>query len=304
MNRIIFCTMNRGEFNKIDERYIKRIFPRRKCRSEFGDNGRLLIIGGSKLYSSQPLISGLAAEYTGLDSIYMAVPEKISNIIRSYTLSITTIPLPDMKITKGVANKILKLIERRKVSIDTVMIGPGLTGIGREISILAYKLSKLGLNILVDSGGIYSDLIRFLKGGNILITPKIGELKIILNKEITTLNDDILNNIINLCKEYKYSLLLKSTGMYLIFSPEGDIYVVEHPTPSHTKYGISYVLTGLAAGFLARAKKPTYASILASYFTVKTCENVYEKYGFHYTIEDILNTLKNILKEYDYECVS
>jgi len=296
--------MIRREFIKVDETYIKRIFPRRRCYSEFGDNGRLLIIGGSKIFSSQPLISGLAAEYTGLDSIYLAVPEKISSIIKSYTLSITIIPMPDMKITKGVVNKILKLIERRKVSIDTVMIGPGLTGIGKEISILAYKISKLGLNILIDSGAIYSDLIRFLKGSNILITPKAGELKIILNKEITELNDDILNNIIDLCKEYRYTLLLKSTGRYMTFSPEGKIYIIDHPVPIHTKYGISYVLTGLAAGFLARTKKPVYASILASYFTVKTCENVYEKYGFHYTIEDILDTLKNILKEYDYECVS
>ena len=53
------------------------VFPKRKKKSHKGDNGKVLVIGGSKDYVGAPVLAGLAALKSGADWVTLALPEKV-----------------------------------------------------------------------------------------------------------------------------------------------------------------------------------------------------------------------------------
>ena len=66
--------INSGDFLRLENRDLK---------SHKGNNGRLLIIGGSKDYSGAPAIAGMAAIGAGADLVYVAAPEKAAEAIKA-----------------------------------------------------------------------------------------------------------------------------------------------------------------------------------------------------------------------------
>ena len=59
--RIVVLIMDIHKFISIDDDYIKKIIKPRNIRSRKGDNGIVLIIGGSRIYHGAPLLSSIAA---------------------------------------------------------------------------------------------------------------------------------------------------------------------------------------------------------------------------------------------------
>ena len=53
------------------------VFPKRKSSSHKGDNGKVLVIGGSYDYVGAPVLAGLAALRSGCDWVTLALPEKV-----------------------------------------------------------------------------------------------------------------------------------------------------------------------------------------------------------------------------------
>ena len=58
-----------------------------------GDFGRLLVIGGSEVYSGAPTLVSLGAMRTGVDIVYLAAPEKTAYAISSMSPDLITIKL-------------------------------------------------------------------------------------------------------------------------------------------------------------------------------------------------------------------
>lgn len=62
---------------------IRKLYPRRASDSHKGMNGRLMIVGGSIDYYGAPLLSALGALYSGVDLVYLFVPECNFDVARS-----------------------------------------------------------------------------------------------------------------------------------------------------------------------------------------------------------------------------
>ena len=56
---------------------IKKLMDRKKT-SHKGENGYVLLIGGSEEYAGAVALAGLAALRTGCDSVTIAAPEKVA----------------------------------------------------------------------------------------------------------------------------------------------------------------------------------------------------------------------------------
>jgi len=241
------------------------------------------------------MLSLRTAEYCGLDSIYVAAPEKIINRIAFISPYTTIIPLSDLKITHGIVRKILRLIERRKIVIDTVLIGPGLTGIGKEIAALIYNLSKMDINVVIDSGAIYPETVKLVKFKNVIYAPKVGELRIILGEEYS-------RDVISSLSKYKsdYVILVKDYMQYIVYDGS-EAYVIKSDKYTVTKHGLFYILTGLLSGLYAIYKDPVKSAIISVYLVVKTYENIFEKYRLHYTLDEYIMELRSSLKKIIWE---
>ena len=95
--------------------------PRRPTAHK-GDFGRLLVIGGSEVYSGAPTLVSLAALRTGVDIVYLAAPTKTALAISSMSPDLITIKLEGNNLKPSN----METLKPYLAMVDAVAMGPGL----------------------------------------------------------------------------------------------------------------------------------------------------------------------------------
>ncbi|HIQ13328.1 MAG TPA: hypothetical protein EYH44_02930 [Thermoprotei archaeon] len=281
------------DISKMNLDMVRGLLPRPGVGREFGDLGRLAIIGGSYLNMNPPMISALTAAKLSLDSIYLVIPERHARIRGFPSISISPIFMPDFKITKGVVNKIIKYVKRRRINADVFHIGPGMAGYKKYVSKLIEELSSFeGSLLLLDSGSLYPEVLDLeLDWNRIIISPHEGELKQFLGVENISLDD------VGGFSNGRYRVVAKLLdGIYFFDKNINPSYHFRYSTIQPTRYGSLYVYTGLLSGFLAYTHDIEKAVVLSQYTFMKTLENISENVCLHWEIEDLISGVKDTLK--------
>ena len=91
---------------------IRNFIPPRKFASRKGDNGKVLVLGGSYIYHGAPILSSIAALRCGTDLVYTCVPKINAPATRATTPNLIVLPLVDAKLTRGAVHKLLGIIPR------------------------------------------------------------------------------------------------------------------------------------------------------------------------------------------------
>src|SRR3989344_9707821 len=104
-------------FMLITKSVLKKI-PQRKKWSRKGDFGKLLVIGGSKLYTGAPILVTQAALASGCDLVTLTAPERVANVAAKNP-NLITYPLKGEYITKKHFKEIKKLEDGK----DSIVIG-------------------------------------------------------------------------------------------------------------------------------------------------------------------------------------
>jgi len=282
----------------VSDKFLRHIISEIRVKSKFGENGKLLIIGGSRESFNPLIFAGWAASYSGIDALYVTTPAKISNIILFKLSWATIFEFPDMKLTRGSVNKILKLIKRRRIKVDTILIGPGLKGSAKEIKRLINELEGMGLNIAVTTGGIYKNISNLFDYTNLIVIAKEGELGLILNDGDTLESRDVSSLASTKAfQKYKSTFMISSNDKIEIYS-NGQYYTIPNSKKVPFKFGAFYLLSGLVSGLFSLIKNPLSASIISSFILMKTCENAFENFGLHYTIENLSSILQDTVIKY------
>ena len=86
---------------------VKKFIPSRKSTSRKGDNGIVLVVGGSYIYHGAPILSSIAALRCGTDLVYTSVPKINVAPTRAISPNLIVIPLVDQKLTRGAVNKLV-----------------------------------------------------------------------------------------------------------------------------------------------------------------------------------------------------
>ncbi len=163
--------------NNMDEKLskMKDIIEGRIETSHKGENGKLLIVGGSPDYVGAPSLSGFAALRCGIDLAVITTLKDVGYAINSMS--------PDLivkKVEKYDSDAVLKIMQMAE-SFDVVLIGNGL---GKENIDFAKELIE-GLNkkypdkkLVIDADGISAlKLCKLKKTQNIIITPHKREFE-------------------------------------------------------------------------------------------------------------------------------
>jgi Predicted sugar kinase len=147
----------------------------RDSTSHKGQNGRVLVVGGSKDYSGAPAIAALSSLKSGVDLAVVACPSSVSTPIRSYSPDLIVKSLTDNYINPKDVNKILEL----SADADALVVG---CGIGREDETgeaLNQLIQKVEKPLVIDADALKLldlDLIRESKQ-KIVVTPHKAEFK-------------------------------------------------------------------------------------------------------------------------------
>ncbi len=275
--------------------FLKQIsLPKKNSRK--GDNGKLLIIGGSHLFHAASRWSlDISSKFVDM-VFYASVPSNNQLIHEAKS-----------NFWNGI------VIQRNQIEdyldeADCILIGPGMERVLNETNdilnttesyvnhlptdkdweentqtIVNYLLAKYPTKKWVIDAGALQMIDPILLTSSCIITPHQKEMEILLGKCKTE------NQRINLNKS---TVLLKGEVDKVIHNQEE--YLIPGGNPGMTKGGTGDVLAGLVAGLYTN-NQILPSTIVSSHVNKKTGDLLYKKNGPFFNATDLVNKIPQVL---------
>ncbi|MDP3974615.1 MAG: NAD(P)H-hydrate dehydratase [bacterium] len=285
---------------------IAKDFKLPKKDAHKGDNGKVLIIGGSSLFHSASIWAAEMASHI-VDMVHYSSTEENNEILTS--------------IKKKFINGIV--IERKNIldyvkEDDSILIGPGMVrGEKRE---LVENLNFDEITSLKDEADYTRSLINYLirhypekrfvfDAGALqmmdkewllelkekpILTPHSIEFERLF--EISIKNEPELKKeklVKETAKKYNCVILFKSVKD--IISDGDGVYIIEGGNAGLAKGGSGDILASLACSFYAK-NDSLLSGVLASWIIKKTGDELFLKHGYWYNISNIIDAIPNTLR--------
>jgi len=299
------------------------VIPKRKSSSHKGDNGKVLVIGGSREYVGAVALAGLAAMRSGVDWVTVAAPEKVGWAINALTPDLVVKKYKGDDFCASHAEDILKL----EKGFDAVLIG---NGIGMHAKSFVKKyVCESNKKLVIDADALKHISLDMVKEG--ILTPHSGELKALLENSVKSLsiNKKIINEIINKKSsiekhgKLKISLVeqnqrfcqqsiiirkilnnqkLKNKKIIILLKGPIDAIISKDKIAYNktgnagmTKAGTGDVLAGLCVGFVGQGVDLFQAACNAAYFNGLAGDILLKKKkGFTYLASDLTGEIKKL----------
>ena len=281
---------------EITEDLVQTVSSPRIDDSHKGQNGVVLVVGGGWLYHGAPTLAALAAARSGVDLVLVAVPKMIAPSVRAISPNLIVLPLPDAKLTKGSARRLLKWIPQ----IHAAVVGPGLgTGPKDGINILASELATRGVGIILDADALRGEVLEHVAGRKCVLTPHLGEFKRLFGVDLE--NDSVnsrAQKVKKFAKQWNLTILLK--GKVDVISDGNEVFLNHTGTSAMTVGGTGDVLSGLVTGMMGKGASPFRAAMAAAYVNGICGQRAAKRLGYHLTATDLIEEIPLVLKKYDY----
>jgi NAD(P)H-hydrate epimerase len=274
---------------------VKKFIPERKANSRKGDNGKVVVIGGSYIYHGAPILSSLAALRTGADLVYTCIPKINAQSTRAISPNLIVIPLVDSKLTRGAVNKLLGQIPN---DIDSATIGMGLAIQDiHALKVLVKSLLDRDVRISLDASALVSYILPFIVGKNVVVTPHSGEFKRLFGIIPPDSLKERIKTVEKFAKENSLIVLLK--GATDIISDGNKTFLNPKKTPAMTVGGTGDVLSGIVVGLLGRNRNAFESASAAAYINGLAGKMIQKKFGLHMVATDLIEVIPNVFKPFD-----
>lgn len=252
--------------------------------SHKGQNGKVLVIGGSHLFHSSAFWA-LEIASKIVDMVYFSSTSTNNEIVKEQK----------SKFSNGI------IVPREKVEeyieeADVILIGPGLPRPDGQESgdddskILTEKLlEKFPHKKWVVDGGSLQVIKPETLPKSAIITPNVKEFKMLFGQEVTS------DNVQKFAKQFGITILVKGEKDYVCDSSQ--CLEIAGGNAGMTKGGTGDVLAGLVAALYAKNDAFLSASC-ASYINKKAGESLFEKSGLCFNASDLVNEIPIIMKNY------
>ena len=274
---------------------IENFITARKSTSRKGENGIVLVVGGSYIYHGAPILSSLAALRSGTDLVYTSVPKINVASTRSISPNLIVIPLVDQKLTLGAVKKLVGALPR---NLHSATIGMGLA-IQEKNSLLFLVKSLLNrdVRLSLDESALIPEVLPILANKNVVVTPHAGEFKRLFGDILSDSTSERINLVEQNALKYGITILLK--GPTDVISDGNTTYLCEKNTPAMTVGGTGDVLSGLVAGLLSNNRNCLESAAAASFICSLAGKEIQSKLGLHITSMDLIDELPNVMKHFD-----
>lgn len=274
---------------------VQKFIPPRKALSRKGDNGTVLVVGGSYIYHGAPILSSIAALRCGTDLVYTSVPKINVASTRSVSPNLIVIPLVDQKLTRGAVNKLLGAIPK---NLDSATIGMGLAIQERNaLLVLVKSLLDKDVRLSLDASALIPDVLPLLSDKNVVVTPHAGEFKKLFGEVPPSSQKERVSLVEKKASEFGITVLLK--GATDVISNGKKTFLYTKKIPAMTVGGTGDVLSGLTAGMLAKNRNSLESAAAATFINGLAGKAVQKKFGLHMTSMDLLEEIPNVMKPFD-----
>ena len=274
---------------------VKKYIPSRNLNSRKGDNGKVLVVGGSYMYHGAPILSSLAALRSGADLVYTAVPKVNAQASRAISPDLIVIPLADSKLTRGSVNKLLGQIP---TGIDSAVIGMGLAVENLEaLKILIKSLIEQDIRISLDASALRKEILPVIKGKNVVLTPHSSEFERLFGEKIPDNKKTRISIVEKHAKENSVTILLK--GADDIITDGSKTLINSKKTPAMTVGGTGDVLSGIIASMLSRNRNTLESAASAAFLNGQAGKIIQKQFGTHMIASDLIDILPLVSKTFD-----
>lgn len=246
------------------DHYISEIVLPKKD-SHKGENGRVLVIGGSELFHAAPFWAAEMASKM-VDMVHFSSPTLQNNELMTQRAK--------ENFWEGIVipwEEIDHYIEED----DCILIGPGMERGDKTKKIIDDLLGKYPSKKWVVDGGALQEVNPKLLTNTMIVTPNKREQEILgenIPSGVTVLAKGLIDEVVG--------------GGEKIEIPGGS--------PGMTKGGTGDALAGMVSGFYA--KSPAVAScVVASYVNKKAGEQASEKVGVFFSTSDLIKASQVVL---------
>ena len=268
--------------------------------SRKGQNGKLLLIGGSSLFHAASLWSlDIASRIVDM-VFYASIPQNndiVKEVKKDWHGGIV-VPQDDL--------------EHYIEEADAILIGPGMmrgdidkskgiTSISQALTLeneveQEYYLTKYLLEKypkkkwVIDAGALQMiDLSSIQQlSGNVILTPNLYEFEKLFDL------DPLSSNVVDLAEKYNCIIVLKRYTD-TVASPTACV-LIEGGNAGMTKGGTGDVLSGLIAS-LSCTNDLYLAAKCGSYINKKAGESLYNKQGLYFNASDLAMEIPKVMKE-------
>lgn len=257
-----------------------------------GDFGRLLVIGGSEVFSGAPALVSLAALRTGVDIVYTAAPAKTALAISSVSPDLITIKLDGSNIKLSNVTILQPYLDQ----VDAVVIGPGL-GLNAEsiefVKVFVNTVEKAGKPLLLDADGLkaFAKFKRPLKIP-LVLTPHAGEYTILTGEKLPEDSEEKIEVIKRTAKQLNATLLVK--GKIDVICDLKRTKLNFTGNAGMTVGGTGDVLSGIVGGLLAQKVDPFDAAVAGAFVNGACGDFVVSEKGFHMVASDIVELIPKV----------
>lgn len=260
--------------------------------SHKGQNGRVLVIGGSKDYVGAPALVALAALRAGIDLSVVAAPEQAAYVINSYSPDLITKKFKGECFTMAHAKEVVELSS----SFDVIVIGNGL-GINPK----TIEFAKDICNAIPQLKVIDADAIKAFAGqginmqvSNAVFTPHAKEFEILTGEKLPD-NPEQRAAIAKPFARQNRIFLIK--GNVDVILDNQNVKYNKTGNPGMTVGGTGDVLAGITAGFLAQTKDLFNSAYYAAYLNGYTGDYLLKQKGYGFTASDFIELIPVIKKK-------
>ncbi|MEX1052447.1 MAG: NAD(P)H-hydrate dehydratase [Patescibacteria group bacterium] len=278
-----------------------------KKNAHKGENGKVLIIGGSNLFHAASIWAAEMASYI-VDMVHYSSTKENNEIMTS--------------IKKKFLNGIV--IERKDIpkyieEDDSILIGPGMVRAEKKVlnkdqsftdilklsneahftrSIVNYSIRHYSdKKFVFDAGALQmmnKDWLLDLKIKPI-ITPHEIEFERLFGISLKVEAED---KRIEIVKEYadKYNCIILLKGVKDIVSDGKTYYLIEGGNAGLAKGGTGDVLASLCCSFFAK-NNPLLSATLSSFLVKKTADGLFLKQGYWYNVSNLIEAIPKTLKD-------
>jgi NAD(P)H-hydrate epimerase len=277
--------------------------------SHKGQNGRVLVIGGSSLFHSASIWAAEIASHFA-DIVHYSSTKENNKIFLSLK----------KKFRNGIVVSQRNLPEYVKED-DAILTGPGMI---RKFKVESSKLKVNNFEKLIkigDEGDYTYYLTKFLiesfpekrfvfDAGALqmmekdwllklkerpIVTPHQREFKQLFGIDLRKLDENQMAVVVKKTA-YKYQCVILLKAIIDIISDGEEVYIIKGGNAGLTKGGVGDLLAGLVLSFAAKNNQ-LLSAVLASYFLKKSADRLFIKKGYWYNIDDLIEAITQLIKK-------
>jgi len=265
----------------------------RRSEAHKGTFGRLLVIGGSNVFSGAPALAAMAALRAGVDIVTVAAPENTATAISSMSPALITIKLKGKHLNAGN----LSAVKEQLDSATAVVLGPGL-GLHSETKEatkqIIEQVEEKGTPLLLDADGLkaFAEFKRKVEFPMVL-TPHAREYEILTGNKLPDDLEERAEKVQRNARKLGATILLKgpvdvvSDGEQTKFNFTGN--------PGMTVGGTGDVLSGVVGGLLAMGADSFRAAAAGAFINGAAGDFVAAEKGYHMIPTDLLEYIPKVM---------